>query len=107
MNGRIIRRPQADRDVERLAEYVGRRDGLGAAERLIDAVEAATRRAAHQPYLGSPFDFAPPDLPDLRFAPARPFRRYLVLYRPIQGGIEVVRVIHASQDPDSLFADPD
>jgi toxin ParE1/3/4 len=107
VSGRIIRRPEVDRDIERLAEYVGRRDGLAAAEGLIDAVEAAIRRAAARPYLASPYDYAPPELPDLRFAPARPFRRHLILYRPMPGGIEVVRVVHASQDPNSLFADPD
>jgi plasmid stabilization system protein ParE len=57
--------------------------------------------------LGSPYDLAPPAYPDLRFAKVGRFRKHLILYRPISGGIEVVRVVHASQDPNSLFADPD
>jgi toxin ParE1/3/4 len=107
MSDQIRRRPPVDQDIERLAEYVGRRDGWGAAEQLIDAVEAAIRRAADRPYLGSPYEFAPQNLPDLRFTSARPFRRYLILYRPIHDGIEIVRVIHASQDPNSLFSEPE
>jgi plasmid stabilization system protein ParE len=31
------------------------------------------------------------------------FSKYLVFYRPTQSGIEVVRVLHASRDIETLF----
>jgi plasmid stabilization system protein ParE len=71
------------------------------------AFEQTVARYARSPFLGSPYDLAPPAYPDLRFAKVGRFRKHLILYRPISGGIEVVRVVHASQDPNSLFADPD
>jgi toxin ParE1/3/4 len=32
-----------------------------------------------------------------------PMGRYLVFYRPIEDGIEIVRVLHASRDIDNIF----
>jgi len=71
------------------------------------AFQRTVTRYARSPFLGSPYDHAPPACPDLRFTKVGRFRKHLILYRPISGGIEVVRVIHASQDPNSLFADPE
>jgi toxin ParE1/3/4 len=38
--------------------------------------------------------------PRLRSFPAG---RYVLFYRPIGGGIEIVRVLHGSRDIDSIF----
>ena len=58
----------------------------------------ARRRAAWM-HLGP----ARPDIaPDLRYFPVR---RYLILYRQITDGIEIVRVVHGARDVPTLMAD--
>jgi hypothetical protein len=43
-----------------------------------------------------------PDV-ELRVWPIRRFRSFLIYYRPIRNGIEVVRVLHAAQDAERIF----
>jgi toxin ParE1/3/4 len=33
----------------------------------------------------------------------RGFERYLIFYRPIPDGIEVIRVLHGARDIDTIF----
>jgi toxin ParE1/3/4 len=35
----------------------------------------------------------------------RRFRNYLIFYRPTDGGIEVIRVLHAARDISSILAE--
>lgn len=35
-----------------------------------------------------------------------PFGRYVILYEPIDGGIDVVRVLHSARDVDAQFGEP-
>lgn len=34
-----------------------------------------------------------------------PFGRYVIFYSPVEGGIDVVRVLHSSRDVDTAFGD--
>jgi plasmid stabilization system protein ParE len=98
--------PQARLDVIRLSnDFLDEDPDL--VPKFRQAFERSVTRYANSPFLGSPYDHAPLAHPDLRFTMVGKFRKHLILYRPITGGIEVVRVVHASQDPDSLFADPE
>lgn len=98
--------PQARLDVIRLSnDFLDEHPDL--VPRFRQAFQQTVTRYARSPFLGSPYDHAPPAHPDLRFITVGRFRKHLILYRPIHSGIEVVRVIHASQDPKSLFADPE
>jgi toxin ParE1/3/4 len=46
---------------------------------------------------------ARPDIaPGLRYLPVR---RYLILYREVTGGIELVRVVHGARDVPALMRD--
>jgi toxin ParE1/3/4 len=75
-------------------------DDVRAADRLLDAIEDKLLLLADQSSLGP----ARPDIaPDLRYFPVR---RYLILYRQIPNGIEVVRVVHGARDIPTLMADP-
>jgi hypothetical protein len=40
----------------------------------------------------------------LRRAPVKGFMNYLLFYIPRSGGIDVVRVLHAARDIESIFA---
>jgi len=34
-----------------------------------------------------------------------PFGRYVIFYMPIEGGIDVVRVLHSARDVDAAFGE--
>lgn len=34
-----------------------------------------------------------------------PFGRYVIFYAPVEGGIDVVRVLHSARDVDAAFGD--
>ena len=60
------------------------------------AIDAKCERLARSPMIGR----ARPELrPDLR---SFPFGAYLILYRAIDDGAEVVRVVHAARNLDDL-----
>jgi toxin ParE1/3/4 len=33
------------------------------------------------------------------------FENFLVFYRPVPGGVDIIRVLHGAQDIESLFSD--
>ena len=41
--------------------------------------------------------------PDLRSLPVEKFRQYIVFYRPLADGIEVIRILHGSRDITAIF----
>jgi len=50
------------------------------------------------PGIGEPYQVANPQRVGLRCAHVRRFKNYLIYYRPIPGGIDVIRVLHAARD---------
>jgi toxin ParE1/3/4 len=39
----------------------------------------------------------------MRVWPVKGFENHLIFFRPIDGGIEVIRVLHAARDIESVF----
>jgi toxin ParE1/3/4 len=99
---RIIIRPRADRDLDDHAEYIAR-DNLEAARRFYDAAAKAFEQLVVLPEMGSPQTFRNPALTGLRMWRIPRFERYLIFYRPIQEGIEVIRVLHAARDIGAIL----
>ena len=89
--GRIRRTPRAGRDLEEIWFFVAQDDPV-AADRWLDTVEEKLGLIAGNPLMG----VARPDIaPELRYYPVG---HYLLLYRLVAGGIEVVRVVHGARD---------
>jgi toxin ParE1/3/4 len=94
----IKRTAQAEEDLIDIWLYIAH-DDVRAADRVLDDIEEKLLLLADQPDLGP----ARPDIaPDLRYFPVR---RYLILYRQITDGIEIVRVVHGARDVPTLMAD--
>jgi toxin ParE1/3/4 len=102
MNARVIRRPQAKRDIVEISVFLSERN-LGAADRFLDAVRSAFQALAHMPEMGSPRTLRRPGLAGLRVWLVPGFPNYLIYYRPLEGGIEVIRVLHAARDVRRIF----
>jgi toxin ParE1/3/4 len=94
--GRIQRTPRADQDLEELWFFIAQ-DDPAAADRWLDTLEEKIGLLADNPLMGP----ARPDIArELRY---HPVGNHLLLYRVIQGGIEIVRVVHGARDLLNLF----
>jgi toxin ParE1/3/4 len=87
----VIRRtPAARQDLFNIGLYISERNPM-AADKLLDTFESKFSALAHMPKTGA----ARPDVGDgMRHFPVG---RYLILYREIPDGIEVVRVVHGAR----------
>jgi toxin ParE1/3/4 len=94
---RILVHDKAREDVEEIAAYI-MRDSLEAALRFCDAAEAAFSFLSLMPGAGPRIEPEIANAPNLSFWPIKRFRNYLVIYLPIESGVEIVRVIHGARD---------
>lgn len=73
------------------------KDDPHAADRVLDRLNEAANRLAEHPEMGAARD----DIrPGLRY---RVIGSYLLLYRLVDAGVEIVRAVHARRDIFSLF----
>lgn len=99
---RVVVRDVAREDLEHIFSYIAN-DSLEAALRVYDAVEASFLFLCRTPGAGPQCEFPEPNLADLRFWPVTRYRNYLVIYRPLPDGVEIVRVLHAATDIRRAF----
>ena len=77
--------------------YIGERS-LESARRFRKAANETFVALARSPGIGEPYEIANPRFEGLRCARVRRFRSCLSFYRPIEGGIEVIRILHAARN---------
>jgi toxin ParE1/3/4 len=99
MSGQYLIRPRALADIDRYAGYIARFD-RDAADRFVDAVEAACRRLAEMPGLGGPCELKARRFADWRTWVVTGFENYVIYYRESSGGVEVMRVLHGAMDAE-------
>jgi toxin ParE1/3/4 len=87
---------QAEEDLIDIWSYIAQ-DNPQAADDLLDEIDTKASKLASSPYLGA----ARPDIaPELRHSLVG---RYLILYRVITDGIQVVRVVHGARNLPNLL----
>lgn len=90
---------QAEEDLIDIWRFIAEDDPL-AADRLLDRIDNACSHLAENPQLG-------PARPDLRLELRYMIvARYLILYRVMAEGVEIVRVVHGARDLPRLFRGP-
>jgi toxin ParE1/3/4 len=99
---RIVKTLEAENDLVSHFVFIGRQS-VRNADRFLRAADQACQTLATMPSLGSPCDSSRPALAGLRIWSIRKFPKYLIVYRPLADGIEVVRVLHGRRDIESLF----
>jgi toxin ParE1/3/4 len=98
MNGAtVLKTPSPDSTLAACYAYIGERN-LDAAHRFRQAAEVTFEALARTPGIGTPNEIANRRSAGLRCARVRRFRNYLIFYRPIEGGIDVSRVLHAARN---------
>jgi toxin ParE1/3/4 len=95
---RILRRPRAKSDLVEHYSYIAR-DKVAPAERFLRVAEAAFELLARMPTIGTAWESPDPRLAGMRVYPLpRGFRNYLVFYRSIPDGVEILTVLHGARD---------
>ncbi|NBC34220.1 MAG: type II toxin-antitoxin system RelE/ParE family toxin [Alphaproteobacteria bacterium] len=92
----LLRTHQAERDIEDLGLYIAQYN-RNAAIKLTDRIEAVCFLLADFPFIGR----ARPEISDK--VRSFPLDNVLILYRPIEGGVEIVRVVHGARHLPDLF----
>ena len=87
--------PQARSELEAIGDYIAE-DSPANAKRFIDRLTEKFIALGGSPRIGR----VRPELrPDLR---SFPFGAYLILYRIVDDGVEIVRVVHSARNLDDL-----
>jgi toxin ParE1/3/4 len=95
--GLIRRTPSALRDYGAIWDHVAAAAHPDVADALLRLLDEKLRLISDVPGMGK----ARPELrPRLR---SFPVGKYLLFYRPVRGGIELVRVIHGARDLRQIF----
>jgi toxin ParE1/3/4 len=94
--GRIIQSPAAQADIDEIAAYVSR-DSLEAALRLIDTFGEKFELLSDFPGAGPAREELGPGLRSF------PVGNYVIFYRKLSDGIELVRVLHGARNLRKLF----
>lgn len=88
---RILRTPESRRDYVEIWSYISVRD-LAAAERLVRRFDATLEVIASAPNMGRKVEELAANLRSF------PVGSYLIFYRPLDDGMELIRVLHGARD---------
>jgi toxin ParE1/3/4 len=85
------------------AEYIGR-SSPAASDKFLLATELTFTQLEQMPGMGHRYESTQPRLAGVRVWSVKGFPNHLVFYRPVQGGIEVILVIHGARDIPTVLA---
>jgi toxin ParE1/3/4 len=93
---RYVLSHRADQDLERIWRFIAKTSPLNATS-FLEKLASKFVLLASQPHIGSAED----DLyPGMR---AFSVDSYVVIHRPIENGVEIVRVVHGSRESDAAY----
>jgi toxin ParE1/3/4 len=92
----LHRSTTSEEDCREIWRFIAQ-DNIDAADALLRHIYAKLELYAQQPRMGTVRDDLAPGLRSF------PFGNYLVVYRIVPDGIELVRVVHAKRNLKSLF----
>jgi len=101
---RLVIRPLADRDIDDIAAGIAK-DNLDAALRFYSSAEVAFARLLEFPDIGAPRAglVTSSELTGICLWPIIDYPKILIFFRPIENGVEIIRVLHGAQDIERLF----
>ena len=104
----VLIRPQARADLKEAFVFMAS-NNLENGVRFLESARATFDNLAAMPLMGTPRHLRDANLSGIRQWPIKGFRKHLIFYRPLenQEGIEVIRILHATRDLDSLLYEPE
>jgi toxin ParE1/3/4 len=95
--------PKADEDLDNIADYLIEQEDLELGIRFLVAAQETFALLATQPEMGWKAKLNNPALASVRVFRVSGFEKVLFFYRPGRERIEILRVLHGSQDLEALF----
>jgi len=92
----IIKRPLVRSDLAEIWDYIAE-DNESPADAFVDFIDKKFQQLASHPNMGRPRDELEEGLRSF------PVGRYVIFYRVMPKGIEIVRVLHGSRDLNAIF----
>lgn len=99
---RLVVRRRADRDIDEQLVFLAKQ-GHRVAGDFLDSVERTFQLLAESPDRGFRWDDDPSLERGIHVWSIRDFPNMLVFYRPIKGGVEIIRVLHGARDLATLL----
>ena len=90
----IIITPAAENDLADIWLFIAK-DNPQAADRVFESAQMIFDSLLEQPKIGKIFESKRKKLKGIHFFPIVKYPKYIVYYREIRNGIEVVRVLHS------------
>ena len=100
---RILKRAAAKRDLIDHFVFLGEHASVDVAHRFLESANETFSLLADMPEMGASRSFRNPKFASVRMSLVKGLERYLIFYRPFNGGIEVLRVLHGSRHIQELF----
>lgn len=100
---RYVIRPKADQELDDQAFYYAIEGTPELGHRFLVSAHKTFSLLSMQPDMGWNPKLPHPDLKGLRIFRVTGFKKILILYRPLENGVEIVRVIHGSQNIQRLL----
>lgn len=100
---KVKKTPKAKQDLLEHVLYLARINP-DLAERFIESSEVAFEKLAQMPMKGQRQEFKASELAEARRWFISDFDKYLIFYRPIKGGVEILRVLHGMQNVDAILS---
>jgi len=101
---RVILAPCVEDELWGIWKFIAQ-DNPDAATLVIEAAHETFKSLAGTPGLGRPNRFRNPQLKGIRSWRVAGFENYLMFYRPVPGGIQVLHVYHAARDIETLLGE--
>ncbi len=88
---KVLSTPRADRDLVEIGLHIAQ-DSLRAADKMLLKIDRQCRMLARLPKLGRKREELAPGLRSYAVD------SYVIFYRALRGGIEIIRVLHGARD---------
>ncbi|HUO10789.1 MAG TPA: type II toxin-antitoxin system RelE/ParE family toxin [Phycisphaerae bacterium] len=99
----VLRKPRVDEDLIEHFAFIAE-DKIAPADRFLEVAEESFQRLAFMPSIGVKWESTRVYLADIRYYPLPPpYRSYLVFYRPIANGVEILTVLHGARDLETTL----
>lgn len=94
---RIVERPKARQELEDIAVRIGT-DRPSAAQRFLATARKLYATLAAMPAMGSLWEPENPRFAGVRHFPIPRYPNYVIFYRPLSDGVEILHILHGARD---------